>query len=740
MPANDAMTDAGAPARRLQPAGALREALLDAARLPERQQRADRLLEADGAGHLVHDLPVRADGRVASIESRPWRVDPIPVVLDAPTFRFLARAVAERMRALDAVIGDLYGARALVAGRVVPAEVLAATDRYRINAVGATPRRWLTTYAVDLALGEDGDWYVVQDLTDAPPGIGYALLDRSVMSRVVPDVMAHHEVASIARYTGSMRRALAASSPEPSPRIVVFSGGLDHPSYVDHSYLAVQLGVHLVEGADLVVRQRRVWLRTLDGLEPVDVLYRRLEDPTVDPLEVAAHGSLGVPGVLQAVRAGGVALANAHGAGVAEAWELAEFVDAAISELRPGVTSLPRLGDRSTPLARVPTTPGAGGPPGEAAVVLRMFAVDDGSNVAVLPGGTGRVLAPGDDPRQPTACLAKDVWVLGRTVAPIVGPRLPQVDFGRSLPTRAADALYWANRSAERAEAMARTARVVASRIEQDPGLAQLDGGEWERRIGAVLRAASRKGVGNEPAVGDLPAELERLTDAVAREIGILLTEATTVREYLSVTTGRVLAHLAELRTALNTHRAGVDDLDAVLADFASFAGLWHESIVRGPAWRIGDTGRRLERALVVIDLAEAAVDGGRRGLDGSADVEAAIVEVLLAANESLVAYRRRHRSDVELEAAISLLIHDDTNPRSLVSAIDRLERHAIEGDWPVERELAERARSALALPLGELLVAARAVIDEAGVRVIERWFSAPVSPVVLRPTEVETS
>ena len=120
----------------------------------------------------MHDLPVRADGRVASIESRPWRVDPIPIVLDAPTFRFLSRVVAERMRALDAVIGDLYGSRTLVADRLVPAEALAATDRYRINAVGATPRRWLTTYAVDFALGDDGAWYVVQDLTDARPGSG----------------------------------------------------------------------------------------------------------------------------------------------------------------------------------------------------------------------------------------------------------------------------------------------------------------------------------------------------------------------------------------------------------------------------------------------------------------------------------------------------------------------------------------------------------------------------------------
>ena len=307
--------------------------------------------------------------------------------------------------------------------------------------------------------------------------------------------------------------------------------------------------MHLVEGADLVVRQRRVWLRTLDGLEPVDVLYRRLEDPTVDPLEVAAHGSLGVPGLLQAVRSGGVALANAHGAGVVEAAELAGFVDTAVAAMRPGAV-LAAFAVGSTALARVPTTPDAGGPLGEASVVLRMFAVDDGTNVAVLPGGTGRVLAPGDDPRYPTACVAKDVWVLGRTVAPIVGPRLPQVDFGRSLPTRAADALYWTNRSAERAEAMARTARVVASRVEQDPGLALLDGGEWDRRVGAVLRAAQRGGR-NAPVLGDTQAEVSRLMDGVAREIGTLLTEATTVREYLSVTTGRVLAHLAELRAAL---------------------------------------------------------------------------------------------------------------------------------------------------------------------------------------------
>ncbi len=726
--------------RLMSPSGEMRAAVLDPERLVERQARADRLLEADGAGHLVHDLPVRGDGRAASIESRPWRIDPIPIVLEESTFRWLAAAVVERMEALEAVLSDLYGPQNLIRQRVVPAEVLAATDRYRINAGGAPPHRWLTTYAADVTLGADGAWYLVQDLTDAPPGLGYALLNRSVMARVMPDVISSHEIAPIASFTGSIRSGLASVSRVDSPRIVLFSGGLDHPSYVDHSYLAVQLGVHLVEGADLVVRQRKVWLRTLDGLEPVDVLYRRMEDATIDPLEVGAHGSVGVPGLLQAVRSGGVALSNAHGSGVVEAEEVVAFIDAAIDTVHPLRQLLSRLPHADPPLAHVPVPPGLGGHAlGGAPVVVRLFAVHDGISATVMPGGIGRVLAPGDDPTIPTACAAKDVWVLGRSVAPAVGPHLPQVDFGRSLPTRAADALYWTNRAAERAEAMARTARVVSARLQQDPGLVSMHGGAWTSRMIRITHAVRHDAwteLASTVSLDGLQRELGALSNAVALEIGSLLTEATTVREYLSVTTGRVLAHLAQLRTGLQRGDAGVDDLDAVLADFAAFAGMWHESTVRGPAWRIGDTGRRLERCLVVLDLVDAAVGQSE---NDSPEVEAGAIEVLLAANESLVAYRRRHRSDVEMSAAIALLIHDETNPRSLKASIEQLTRHVHEGGWDVGLELAAAAREALALPLAELLPVMRGVVLDAGAKVVERWFSSPVAPIMLRPMGAAT-
>lgn len=713
--------------------GPLREALLDMARLIDWQHRTDRLLMAEGAGHLVHDLPVRADGRGAGIESRPWRLDPIPLVIDTPTFQWLAAAVIERMAALEAVLADLYGPRTLLRDGVVPSEAPHSTHRYRLSMVDApAPLRWLSTYAVDLVRTADGVWRVVGDLTDAPPGLGYALLDRSVMARVLSDVHGRSSVASLARFPGLLRRALAGTSPTASPRTVLFTGGIDHPSYIDHSYLAVQLGVNLVEGADLVVRQRRLWLRTLEGLEAVDVVYRRLEDPGIDPLEVGSMGSVGVPGLLLAVRSGGAALANAHGAGVIEDPQLSPHLDAAVQHLLGTDLRLQPLDpetDRGAGLASTPVLTETGVVPGE--YVLRLFATHDGLNASVLPGGSARLLAPGDSPDLPTACVAKDVWVIGSTLTPLVVPPLPQVDFAGSVPTRSAAALYWMNRAAERAESISRAIRVISSRVEQDPGLGSLDGGEWSDRMQSITRAlrGSPDDVSDLAGIDSLYDELGRAGDAVALQIGNLLTEATTVREYLSVTTGRVLERLARSRAGLRRHVVAVDDLDALLTDLAALVGLWNESTVRGPAWRLGDMGRRLERAFVILDVLGVGLVDDESKL---AAVDAATIEVVLAANESLVAYRRRHRSDVEFAAAVGLLLRDPSNPRSLASCLTRLAAHAAEADWEAGVVLAHAAIDALPLELDESIPTVRAALDEFARGLVARWFAAPVSPMVV--------
>ena len=170
-------------------------------------------------------------------------------------------------------------------------------------------------------------------------------------------------------------------------------------------------------------------------------------------------------------------------------------------------------------------------------------------------------------------------------------------------------------------------------------------------------------------------------------------------------------------------------------ADIAALAGMWQESTVRGPAWRIGDTGRRLERILVVLDLIDAVCHSGAAGdATASEDVEAIAIEVLLAANDCLVAYRRAYRSDVERDLALALLVGDVANPRSLAASIERLAEHALDGESELAGDFVDQARASLALPTAEMVTTLRAVVVDAGQRLVNRWFSTPVNPIAMHP------
>ena len=431
---------------------------------------------------------------------------------------------------MEVLLADLYARREAVKAGWVSAEVLSSSLRYRLAAVGAPPPpRWLTSYAVDVVALADGSWRVVQDLADTPTGVGYALIDRAVMGRVAAELLGPEgstDLASISGFPVDLRHALAATSTVASPRIVVFTGGIQEPAYVEHSSLARVLGFHLVEAPDLVVRKGRVWLRTLGGLDPIDVVYRRLADAAVDPIEVSATNTSGVPGILFAATEGGVVLANAHGCGVLEDPSLASFWPAAVEGLTGTRLGLPRLaaGDE---LATVPAFRESR--IGTASVVIRLHAVAGPDGITVMAGGNGRVLDDGDDPRRPTARLAKDVWVLGADrAAPIVVAPLPQVDLVSSVPTRAADAMFWLGRAAERAEAIAKTTRVIASRRQTDPSLATFDGGRWALRMAHVLRVVRGAPLDAEPVTGrpivvldaELVAATQRRERAPHRDAG----------------------------------------------------------------------------------------------------------------------------------------------------------------------------------------------------------------------------
>ncbi len=638
--------------------------------LRARRDVVDGLLVAEGSGHVVHDLPLRADGRAVSLESRPWRLDPIPYVIDAADFEMLEAAVRGRMEVAEAILADLYGPRHLVRERLLPPAPLWGSRRYRAAAVGVRPTRWLTSYALDVVRDTSGAWHAIQELTDAPAGLGYALMNRAVINRLGT---AGGVPRSLRGALLLARRGLADASTVAGPRIVTFTGGIDHASYIEHSYLATQLGFNLVEGADLVVRQRRLWLRTLAGLEPIDVVHRRLEDELVDPLDVATVGTAGVPSILLAAAAGNVAITNAYGSGLVEEPELAPFWDVAGEALtghRPTLT-LPTAAPSAGPLGGVDAAIGAiaervprldGDVIVEQPLVVRLHAIATADGVHVVPGGTGRVVASDDDPRRPTPCVSKDIWVMGPDVPiPLAPPVAAQVDLIASVPTRAADSLFWLGRAAERAEALARALRVVLS---VSPSGREARGD----LLVDLLTALARPGVEHSDDLGEVVAAA---TADLANQVGSLLAEASSVREFLSATTGRVLAEMVDARARLGAGAAEVDVLDEVLLQLSAFAGLWSESVVRGPAWYYGDFARRLERAIAALSTTAMAV---RRSTDGSYPITDPLgryaLEYVLATNDSLVAYRRRHRSDVEVDAVVGLLVLDDRNPRSVAASL----------------------------------------------------------------------
>ncbi len=737
---------------------------METASLLERQRQADRLLDAEGAGHLVHELRLdrrgaQREGSASSrraqperyAESSPWRLDPLPLVIDAGDFAVLAQGLVQRMRLFELLLADLYGPRSLMASGVVPSATVVGSRAFRFTTCAApAPKRWLVNMAIDLARDASGRWHVVQDLTDAPSGLGYTFLNRSVVSRLLPDAVRSAGVAPVHDHADVLRRALTASAPSGrrSPRCVVLSGGPAHPSYIEHSYLATQLGYHLAEGADVVMRQGRLWLRALDGLEPLDVVYRRIEDALLDPLEPDTRGANGVPGIVWGAWRGGLTVANAYGSGLVEEQDLWPHLADACAQLLGEPLRLPML-PRGAVLATTPVfTPLRATSMTPASVVVRLQAVAGPDGIVVMPGGAARVLAPTDDPRHPTAELVKDVWVLGGSTTSRLPLRInppPQVDFGTSVSKRAADSLYWLGRAAERAEVAARAARVVSGQLDQDPALLVGDGG-YALGIIALLRAAQARPVhADVDADASLPLaervtnELRATSEAAAAHVGALVNEAMSVREYLSTMMGRVLGRLTRVRADLLAHTGG-DDLDVMLVDLAALSGLAMESTVRGPAWRFLDLGRRIERALAVLGTVEASL-----GRVTDPFVLQPLAEAVLSSNESLVAFRRRYRSDVDLDAVLDLLIHDDGNPRSLAFQLDRVREHVAALGWHEGVELVHRASTGMLTPPGDAVVSGRrsaldslvlqtrAPLLELGDAVVRRWFADPVNPMMVR-------
>lgn len=290
--------------------------------LGQRADQARMLLRENGVTYNVFGAPQGPD--------RPWELDPIPLLVPRDQWQELSEGVAQRVLLLNKIVADVYGPQDLLKRGLLPPKLVFGHPGFlhpcRYLAV---PRQtYLHLYAGHLARGMDGEWVVLADRTQGPSGAGFAVENRIVISRILPQDFQALYVERLASFFITLRDTLQglATRPGDNPRVVLFSPGPRSATYFEDGYLARYLGYSLVEGGDLTVRGHGVFLKTLGGLLPVDVILRRVADEDCDPLEMRGDANLGVPGLLQAARSGQVVIANALGSGFLEAPALMAFL------------------------------------------------------------------------------------------------------------------------------------------------------------------------------------------------------------------------------------------------------------------------------------------------------------------------------------------------------------------------------------------------------------------------------
>ena len=263
---------------------------------------------------------VYSDGRGID---RAWPFDVIPRVIEATEWARIARGLEQRLVALNRFIDDVYNDQRVIADGVFPRELLDDSANFRPECKGVRPRFgvWAHVSGSDLVRDADGTMYVLEDNLRVPSGVSYVLENRAICKRAFPEVFARQRIAPVDSYTEELSKMLVSLAPEgvASPSVVVLTPGIFNSAYFEHSFLAQRMGATLVEGSDLVVSDDdRVFMRTIDGREPVDVIYRRIDDLFLDPEAFLPDSLLGVPGLMRAWKSGQVAIANAPGAGVAD--------------------------------------------------------------------------------------------------------------------------------------------------------------------------------------------------------------------------------------------------------------------------------------------------------------------------------------------------------------------------------------------------------------------------------------
>ncbi|GAB1257686.1 circularly permuted type 2 ATP-grasp protein [Aurantivibrio plasticivorans] len=287
---------------------------LDGEEFNSRQQLAESTIREMGVSFTVYTEEGNID--------RAWPFDIIPRVISKQQWDKTAKGLEQRLRAINMFIDDLYHEQKILKDGIVPEFVLKQSKNYRKECEGMTPPYgvWANICGTDLVRDSDGEFYVLEDNLRVPSGVSYMLENRSIMKRVLPEIFENVDIVPVGEYPDKLLDMLTSISPRKvkKPTVVVLTPGIFNSAYFEHAFLAQRMGAELVEGSDLIVQDDCVYMKTIAGLERVDVIYRRIDDEFLDPEVFNKQSVLGVAGLMRAWRKGNVSLANAPGAGVAD--------------------------------------------------------------------------------------------------------------------------------------------------------------------------------------------------------------------------------------------------------------------------------------------------------------------------------------------------------------------------------------------------------------------------------------
>ena len=260
--------------------------------------------------------------------------DIIPRIITAAEWDHIERGIKQRLTALNLFLKDIYNDRQIVNDKIIPAELIATCDHYtrQVQRVKVPHDIYVHISGIDLIRGGDGAFYILEDNLRTPSGVSYMLKNREITKRIFPDIFYENKVRMVNNYPLLLHEILSSLSPQQisNPTVALLTPGVYNSAYYEHTFLARQMGIPLVEGRDLVVNDHKVYMKTTSGLEQVHVIYRRIDDDFLDPIVFRSDSSLGVPGIMSAYRKGNIALANAVGNGVADDKAVYAYVPAMI--------------------------------------------------------------------------------------------------------------------------------------------------------------------------------------------------------------------------------------------------------------------------------------------------------------------------------------------------------------------------------------------------------------------------